>query len=144
MESPSLVWALTASETSTLRVLNAIGARLPLSSWRPRTLLRGRERLARTLGMGELQLAGTMPSGHRGVLMPQRMYFVEDSRATVDGVDLGRPIHAKPNPTIGDVPLPARGVLAIGQAMWEILDPAEYERTASETQATPAPEGTTT
>jgi hypothetical protein len=144
MDRPSLVWTLTATETPTLRVLNAIGARLPLRSWRPRALVYARDRLARLLGMGELQLAGTMPSGHRGLLMPQRMYFVEDSTATLDGVDLGRPAHVEPNPTIGDVPLPARGVLGIGQAMWEILDPAEYEQTARETRATPAPEATTT
>jgi hypothetical protein len=31
-----------------------------------------------------------------------------------------------PNPRIGDVTLPARGVLAIGQAMWRILDRDEY------------------
>jgi hypothetical protein len=144
MNSPSLVWTLTASETPTLRVLNAISARLPLSSWRPRPMLHARERLARLLRMGELQLAGTMPSGHRGVLMPQRMYFVEDSTATLGGVDLGRPTHVELNPTIGDVPLPARGVLAIGQAMWEILDAAEYERAARETRNSPAPEATTT
>jgi hypothetical protein len=37
------------------------------------------------------------------------------------------------------VPLPARGVLAIGQAMWEIFDPAEYERTSRETLSSSAP-----
>ena len=135
MESPSLDWMLTATDTPTLRALNAVGARLPLSTWRPRALLRARERLAGVLGMGELQLAGTMPSGHVGILMPQRMYFVEDSTATLDGVDLGRPTRVEPNPTIGTVPLPARGVLAVGQAMWEILDPDEHDRTARETRA---------
>jgi hypothetical protein len=83
--------------------------------------------------MGDLQMAGTMPSGHVGTLMPQRMFFVEEATATLEGADLGRPTHAKPNPMIGDVPLPARGVLAIGQAMWRVLDPVEYERTRSET-----------
>jgi hypothetical protein len=125
MDAPLLDWTLTASDTPTLRVLNAIGARLPLSTWRPHVLLRARERLAQTLGMGDLELSGTMPSGHVGTLMPQRMYFVEESTATLDGVDLGLPTHVTPNPTIGEVPLPARGVLAIGQAMWQILDPAE-------------------
>jgi hypothetical protein len=91
-----------------------------------------------------MKLAGTMPSGHRGVLMPQRMYFVELSTATVEGVDLGRRTRVEPNPTIGDVVLPARRVLAMGQAMWEILDPAEYERTARQVQASPAPEATMT
>jgi hypothetical protein len=36
-------------------------------------------------------------------------------------------------PSIGNVTLPARGVLAIGQAAWEILDPGKYERTRRET-----------
>lgn len=130
---PSLEWTLTASDTPTLRFLNAVSARLPISTWRPRVMVRGREWVARRLGIGDLQLTGTMPSGHVGTLMPRRMYFVEESMATLDGVDLGRPIQVRPNPTIGDVPLPARGVLSIGQAMWRVLDPAEFERTKNET-----------
>jgi len=80
-----------------------------------------------------LRLSGVMPSGHTGTLMPQQMFFVEDSRAVLDGVDLGRPAHLRENPRIGQIPLPARGVLAIGQAAWRILDRAEYERTRAET-----------
>jgi hypothetical protein len=128
-EPPSLEWTLTASETPTLRVLNAIGARLPLWTWRSPALLRARELLAHRLGMGNLQLSGVMPSGHVGTLMPEAMYFVEEAAATLHGVDLGRPTRSDPNPMIGEVPLPARGVLAIGQGMWRIKDLAEYERT---------------
>lgn len=133
MDSPSLDWTLTAASTRLLDFLNGISAVLPLATWRPRSLIRARERLAHALGMGHLQLSGVMPSGHTGTLMPQRMYFVDDSWATLDGVDLGRPTQSQDNPRIGDVPLPARGVLAIGQAVWEVLDQAEYERTRSET-----------
>jgi hypothetical protein len=75
------------------------------------------------LGMGRLQLSGVMPSGHTGLLMPERMYVVNRSSAALDGVDLGRPSRPRENPTIGGVPLPARGVLAIGQAMWRINEP---------------------
>src|SRR2546430_2106277 len=113
--------------------LNAVGAHLPVWTWKPRALVRTREWMAHRLGMGDLEMSGTMPSGHVGTLMPQRMFFVEEATATLEGADLGRPTHAKPNPMIGDVPLPARGVLAIGQAMWRILDSVEYERTRSET-----------
>jgi hypothetical protein len=133
VDPPSLEWTVTASETLTLRFLNAISAQLPSWTWQPRALLRIRERLAHRLGMGDLQLSGIMPSGHSGTLMPQRMYFIQESTATLDGVDLGRPTYCDPNPTIGGVPLPARGVLAIGQATWRILDTAEYERTRRET-----------
>ena len=68
--------------------------------------------------MGRLELAGTMPTGHEGVLMPKRMYLVDTAHAVLDGLDLGRPIRLVTNPTIGQVPLPARGILAQGQAMW--------------------------
>ena len=68
--------------------------------------------------------------------MPQRMYLIEDSTAVLDGNDLGRPTRVAHNPRIGDVALPARGVLAIGQAAWAILDAEEYERTRAETQPT--------
>ncbi|MFE1177169.1 hypothetical protein [Streptomyces sp. NPDC058773] len=133
MDSPALDWTLTASTTRLLTFLNAISGALPLATWRPRPLVRARERLARALGMGDLQLSGTMPSGHTGTLMPQRMYFVDDAHALLDDTDLGRPVQLTENPRIGDVSLPSRGVLAIGQATWEILDPAEYERTRLET-----------
>jgi hypothetical protein len=64
------------------------------------------------------------------------MYFIEHSTAVLDGVDLGTPAHLERNPMMGDVPLPARGVLAVGRAAWRIRDRAEYERTRAETAPT--------
>jgi hypothetical protein len=43
--------------------------------------------------MGDMRLSGVMPSGHTENLMPQQMSFIEDSKAVLDGVDLGRPAH---------------------------------------------------
>ncbi len=133
MDAPSLEWTLTATETPALRILNPISAALPVSTWRPRPLVRSRELLGRALGMGDMRLSGAMPSGHTGTLMPQRMFFIERSKAVLDGVDLGRPAHLRENPRMGQIPLPSRGVLAIGLAAWRILDRAEYERTRAET-----------
>jgi hypothetical protein len=65
--------------------------------------------------------------------MPQRMYSVDEADAVFDGMDLGNPTRVAENPKIGEVFLPARGVLAIGQAAWKILDPVEYARTRAET-----------
>jgi hypothetical protein len=48
-----------------------MSAALPLATWRPRPLIRARERIAHALGMGRLQMTGTMPSGHTGKLMPK-------------------------------------------------------------------------
>jgi hypothetical protein len=127
MDEPALDWTVTAARSPLMGLLNPISAALPLSSWRPRALVRARERLAGALGMGRLAMSGVMPSGHIGLLMPQRMYLVNDSAASFGGVDLGCPTRLEENPTFGGVPLPARGVLAIGQAMWPIRDPVEFE-----------------
>jgi hypothetical protein len=133
MDAPRLDWTLHASESRTLRILNAVGPRLPLWTWRSGPLVRARELLARgLLGMGDIRMTGTMPSGHVGILMPQRMYLIDEATAVLDGEDLGRPARRRPNPQIGDVPLPARGVLAVGGAAWEILDHDEYARTRAE------------
>lgn len=139
VDAARLEWTLEAAETRLLRVLNKMSSLLPLWTWRPRPLLRAREVLARRLlDMGDLRLSGAMPSGHHGTLMPQRMYLIEDATAVLADVDLGRPAHATPTPDIGGFPLPARGVLAVGQAAWPILDHDEYTRTVDETMAATA------
>jgi hypothetical protein len=133
MKQPALEWTLSVARSPILGLLNPLSAVLPQASWRPRLLVKAREQLARALGMGHLELAGTMPSGHHGLLMPQRMYLIHQSEASLDGTDLGRPTRPTQNPTIGGVPLPARGVLAIGQAVWRIRDVEEYARLRHET-----------
>lgn len=133
MHEPAFDWTLVAATTPLMTLLNKVNAAMPLSSWRSPSLLRVRESAGRALGMGRLSLRGVMPSGHIGVLMPQEMYLIAQSHATLDGIDFGRPTRVRENPRIGELPLPARGVLAIGQAMWKIADHAEYERTREET-----------
>jgi len=132
MDQPELIWTVHMRETRALSVLNRISGALPFWSWQHEALLKPREWVARLLGLGTLHLAGVMPSGHFGILMPQQMYFVERSHALLDGQDLGSPARASRNPMIGDVPLPARGVFAVGQAHWMIRDPEEFARTRAE------------
>jgi hypothetical protein len=128
MDAPALEWTLTATSTRILALLNAMSAAMPQVTWRLRPLVRARERLAGALGMGQLRLTGTMPSGHTGMLMPGRMYFIDAARATLDGADLGPPARWPASPVIGGVPLPARGVLATGQAVFTLPGPAGSER----------------
>jgi hypothetical protein len=135
MIEPLLDWTLTARSTPPLTFVNAINRRLPSASWRIRGLVRARELMATWLGLGAIQLAGTMPSGHVGQLMPQRMYLVDEASASLGGNDFGRPVRLLTNPVIGDFRLPARGVLVEGGARWDVLDPVEYARTRAETHA---------
>jgi hypothetical protein len=135
MDQPAVDWTVTVARSPLMGLLNPLSAAMPLSSWRPRAMVRARERLAQALGMGRLQMAGRMPSGHDSLLMPQRMYFIHQSSAVLDGVDLGSPTRLRQNPAVGGVALPARGVLAIGQAMWPIRDPDEFDAARREARA---------
>ena len=132
MDRPHIDWSLTAHTTAALELLNFVSARLPLSTWRPPTLVHAREAIASWLGMGRVEFSAVMPNGQSGTVMPQQIYFIDRSRASVDGTDIGHPIHARDNPTIGSVPLPARGVLATGRAILRIADIAAYEQTLAE------------
>lgn len=137
VDEPALDWTLTAARSPLMAVLNPLSAAMPLASWRPRVLVRARELLAQALDMGRVQMSGVMPSGHSGLLMPQRMYLVDESTAVLEGVDLGNPTRLDECPEIGGVPLPARGVLAIGQAMWPVRDRDEFDSARRDARANP-------
>ena len=128
MDKPAFVRTFKACSDWRLSLVNCVNAAMPLATWRSRFLVRTRERVAKSLGLGDLRLSGLTPSGHMGTLMPERMYFIDESAASCDGVDLGRPVHLSENPKIGSFALPARGVLARGKAMWRISDEGEFER----------------
>lgn len=121
MTEPAVEWTLTAHAPPVLALCNAVSSRLPLSSWRPRSLVWAREQMARWFGMGDLQLRGVMPSGHSGRLMPEQMFLVDQSTARLEGRDLGHPVRLQKNPVIGGFRLPARGVLVKGGAEWDVL-----------------------
>lgn len=132
MDQPALAWTFKARSDWRLHLVNSINAALPLATWRSTLFVRSRERMAKALGLGDLRLSGPTPSGHIGTLMPERMYFIDDSTARFDGEDLGRPVHFSENPKIGTFALPARGVLARGKAMWRIGDEGQFERRLQE------------
>lgn len=130
MEQPRLDWTFDVVETATVRWMNRFSRHMPLWTWRLAPLLRAREVLAsRLVGMGKVTMRARMPSGHTGTLMPMRVYLVSSSSAVLEGEDLGRPTRSPGRVTIGEVGLPERGVLAVGQGAFGITDADEYEST---------------
>lgn len=128
MDRPALRWRMSMSRTLPLRLLNALHAPLPLSTWRPRGLVTLREWAVRGLGLGAVSMAGTAPTGQQLVAVMRRMFWVDHATAQLDGRDLGAPVVLDQCPTIGGWPLPRRGVFAIGEAHATIGDPDEYQR----------------
>ncbi|WP_227353033.1 hypothetical protein [Haladaptatus salinisoli] len=130
MDEPQLKWTMSMRASPLLRGLNAVSASLPLWSWRASPLLRARELIAkRLLGMGDIRLSFTSPTGHETVIMPEQIFFIDTAEAVLDGRSLGEPVRLETNPTIGGVPTPARPIFTLGQAHMRITDLKEYRRT---------------
>lgn len=130
MDDPRLFWTMSIRAPPHLRGLNAVSASLPLWTWKPAPLRRVREWIAdRLLGMGDVRLAFTSASGHEARIMPEQIFFVDESEAVLDGRSLGDPVRLETNPTIGGVPTPTRPVFVLGQAHMRIADVDEYRRT---------------
>jgi hypothetical protein len=145
MEEPHLVWTMRISAPVFLKALNAVSSKLPLWTWKPDLLRRGREWMAeRLLGMGDLDFSFTMPSGQNTVIVPEEVFFIEDSDAELDGRSLGGPVRLETNPTIGGVPLPTRPTFVLGEAHMKTTDPEEYRRTREQAQQSVAPPSTAT
>jgi hypothetical protein len=122
LDQPSVDWTFAAASDWRFDLVNAVNGRLPLGTWRSNALVRARELAAKAMGLGDLELTGLTPSGNRETLMPEQIYRIDESHAVFDGVDLGHPTQFRQNPRIGSVPMPKRGILAVGQGMWRMSD----------------------
>ena len=130
MDRPRCRWDMEVTTSPFFALMSTIGPRIPERAWRSRLLLRLIEGAARRfLRLGSIRLSGTMPNGQYGVLTPRRVYPISRSHAVLNGVDLGHTVRSRETPRIGEIPVSARAVLAIGRGYFEITDPDEHRRT---------------
>ena len=137
MDAPSLEWHFTVARPALVSVMNLLSRNLPESMLRRPAVLSAFERLGGLLfDLGDVTLSGTAPNGHASVLLPRQMFPIVAATATLNGMDLGKPVRSATNPSIGTLRLPARPMFAVGGAYFEVRDRAEYERTVAECRAT--------
>ena len=114
-----LDWSVTLTTSLVTRAMSGIAALLPEAVWRQRWFLAGMGAVAGPMmGAGKVRLVGRVPNGQRFVANPHSVWLVSDSKATLDGIDLGV---IGPSPTPGqmaDFRIPQRGVFAIGTAFF--------------------------
>lgn len=128
-----LEWSVDLRSTRASRLMSAVGDRLPESAWTNPAVLAVLGRVAgAALGAGQLRLTGTAPNGQRFMVGPRTVWVVADSRAVLDGEDLGPigPLHQQAR--MGDFRLPQRGVGVVGGGHFENFD-ATRHRSAQRT-----------
>jgi hypothetical protein len=112
-----LDWRVALTSSPTTQLINGLGARLPESWWHSRAFMTAMGKVAGPmLHAGEVRLTGRTPNGQDFIATPSLLWLIDDSAATLDGVDLGQ-LGASPTPgALGDFRIPQRGVFAIGRA----------------------------
>ncbi|MDN5853260.1 MAG: hypothetical protein L0K86_10515 [Actinomycetia bacterium] len=107
----ALRWKVTLERTAITRMLSKVAPAMPTPVWRSDAALRLIGTSSATmLRTGRLRLTGTMPNGQHFQLAPQHMWRVRDSTAHIGPRDFGEPRPAQPQVSIGEVPLPQRGI----------------------------------
>jgi hypothetical protein len=109
-------WTIETGSTLVTRVMSALGVATPLAAWRSRAVLTTMGAVAsRALGAGKMQLTGQTSNAQRFDANPERIWFVTESHAVVEGTDMGRPGPLPEQAHMADFYFPQRGILAVGR-----------------------------
>ena len=99
----ALDWTVALHHTGVTRMFSLMGRVMPHRMWTSRVVLAVMGWMAGLmLGVGSVRLTGAMPNGQGYVAAPVEIWAVQDSRATVDGRELGGPSPLPTQARIGD------------------------------------------
>jgi hypothetical protein len=132
MPAFDFTWTATMSSSAATRVMNVASSAMPEALWRNRPTLTAMSRVAGLLlGAGRVGLRGRAPNGQWFIANPRRIWTVASSRATFGEQDLGLPAPLEEQASLGDFLIPQRGIFAIGNSLFEPLNEAKHELTAT-------------
>jgi hypothetical protein len=109
-------WTVDLGATAVTRMMSAAGSVLPSRLWRSRQVLRAMGHVAGwALHAGTVRLTGMTSNDQPFAANPQRIWYVTDSHAVVNGHDLGPIGPLAEQARLGDFYLPQRGIFALGR-----------------------------
>jgi hypothetical protein len=109
-------WTIQIGSSLVTRAMSVVGSSLPLAAWRSELVLKAIGHLAGwALRAGTLKLTGLTSNRQHFDANPTRIWFVTESHARVDGVDLGPSGPLVDQAHMADFFFPQRGIFAIGR-----------------------------
>lgn len=123
----SLQWDIKVTPTTATRFLNGLGRLMPAAWWQNSQVLSLMGGVAGvTLRAGKIRLAGRVPNGQTFMANPQLIWLVSESRAVVNGEDLGPIGPLAEQAHIGEFLIPQRGIFAVARSYLESFDSARH------------------
>lgn len=122
-----LDWAIRLESSPRASLWNALARAMPrrlFATRAPAVIVGGLA--GRVLGIPPLQLHGSAPNGQWFSIRPSRLWTVSASAAVVAGRDLGPLDAGLDDLHVGDMVLPARGLLMAGEWTYEAFDPERH------------------
>lgn len=118
---------VTVGPTLASRAMNLVSAGFPEWAWRSPRMLRMTALMARpVLRAGRLSLSGVAPNRQSFVANPRKIWVVKAARLKVGERETDQPGPVTPQAQLGDFLIPQRGLLAIGNAAFDALDPGRH------------------
>jgi len=109
-------WTIEIGSTPLTRMMSVVASSLPTAAWRSRPVLTAIGRVAGwSLGAGTVKLTGMTSNRQRFDANPLRVWSVTDSRAVVEGEDLGLIGALAEQAHLTDFYIPQRGIFAMGR-----------------------------
>lgn len=111
-------WSLELTTSRATSLLTLMALRMPEPLWRNNAVLHSMGAMAGLLlQAGRMKVCGVVPNGQTFQGQPRRLWPVENSQATVFGIDVGVPGPLPAQEHLADVWLPQRGLFAAGVGM---------------------------
>jgi hypothetical protein len=122
-----LRWRMRMASTPVTRLMNAMMALMPAALFRSDLVLALMSMMSTAmLAAGRFLLSGRMPNRQWFQAGPRKLWMVPEAEASIAGRELGPTGPLATQATIGDVPLPQRGVLMLGGLSFEAYAPGRH------------------
>jgi hypothetical protein len=127
IERGSLYWYVRVEATPATVIMNALGTVIPNRAWKNEFVLKIMGKFAgAALDLQKVELTGAVPNGQRFIVNPKIIWAVKQSHATLAGEDLGTPMPLQEQAHLEDFWIPQKGILAFGQAYFDVFDPRKH------------------
>ncbi|GAB99487.1 hypothetical protein GONAM_09_01330 [Gordonia namibiensis NBRC 108229] len=122
----TLRWTVELASSPATRLMTALSGATPTAAWRSRTILHAIGPMATVmLRAGRIRMCARTPNGPQFRGTPLYVWRVGDSRASLDGETFGAPAPLDEQISIGDIPLPQRGLFFVGRSAFDAPVPTD-------------------